>query len=429
MSVNLSDIQTNGIRLLNEKIKYLQEEISNTQADKDFVWSLWRQLQSTKPDLTNAISIALNREKEKVELKDQKVLKILDYKDNKIEELLDAVSTKNMEISQLKDKIAKLDGGLNEKNENINFLKLNIKTFEDKIIVFEQMIRNQDVKHAQKLSENEVERQKLISKIDSLTNQLAIRQQKESNMEKVIKNMDKNINELEDDTTRSKRTSDIALKELNENKAKVAKLNLEVERLLNEIKNKNEHIESLQLKMSDLLKQNTLHIEYTNQQEQIIHQLKIFQSELQRSFKTQEETSTSEINLLQQMYNETCKKFEENLSIQSRLRLELEEKSMIIRNSKKLNNENKNQFNQSPFLHQIIMNTDDMSADEVKRLKAENENLKQEVFDKNTIINELNMCRGQTDASHRLTSMFLDSPGLVQKLKFLVISVEISMST
>jgi centlein len=407
MSVNLSDIQANGIRLLNEKIKYLQEEIANTQADKDFVWSLWRQLQTTKPDLTNAISTALNREKEKIEIKDQKVLKILDFKDKKIDELLDVVSAKNTENAELKEKIAKLEGNLNEKNENINFLKLNIKTFEDKTIVFEQILRNQEEKNTQKLNDVECERLKLMNKINALSNEIVSRQQTEVNKEKCIKNMEKRINELEDDVTRAKRSNDLTLKELNDNKAKNSKFNNEAERLLNEIKNKNEHIESLQVKLGDLLRQNTLHIEYTNQQEQIIQQLKLFQTELQKSFKSQEETSNSEINLLQQMYDETCKKFEENISIQNRMRLELEEKSIIIKNARKpIENTNK-KFNQSSFLHQIISTANEVSLDDFKKLQNENDCLRKEIFEKNNLINELNLCRRHNPINRKIFSTFI----------------------
>ena len=59
------------------RIKYLEEELANTIADKEFVWSLWRQLQSTNPDITSCIGSVVKREKEKAELKDRKVLEIL----------------------------------------------------------------------------------------------------------------------------------------------------------------------------------------------------------------------------------------------------------------------------------------------------------------------------------------------------------------
>lgn len=63
-------VAPNGLHV---RIKHLEEELRNTQADKDFVWSLWRQLQVSNPDLTGAIACAIQREKEKAEQKDKKV--------------------------------------------------------------------------------------------------------------------------------------------------------------------------------------------------------------------------------------------------------------------------------------------------------------------------------------------------------------------
>lgn len=62
-----------GASGLHARIKHLEDELRNTQADKDFVWSLWRQLQVSNPDLTGAIACAIQREKDKAEQKDKKV--------------------------------------------------------------------------------------------------------------------------------------------------------------------------------------------------------------------------------------------------------------------------------------------------------------------------------------------------------------------
>uniref|UniRef100_A0A4W4HH82 Centlein, centrosomal protein n=1 Tax=Electrophorus electricus TaxID=8005 RepID=A0A4W4HH82_ELEEL len=57
------------------------------QADKEFVWSLWKRLQVANPDLTQAVSLVVEREKQKAEAKDRKVLEILQAKDYKIQAL------------------------------------------------------------------------------------------------------------------------------------------------------------------------------------------------------------------------------------------------------------------------------------------------------------------------------------------------------
>lgn len=63
------------------------EELAQCKADKDFVWNLWRRLQSAQPDVTSVVSMVIAREKEKSEQKDKKVLEILQMKDEKIKEL------------------------------------------------------------------------------------------------------------------------------------------------------------------------------------------------------------------------------------------------------------------------------------------------------------------------------------------------------
>lgn len=69
------------------------EELAQCKADKDFVWNLWRRLQSSQPDVTSVVSMVVAREKEKSEHKDKKVLEILQMKDEKIKELKEKVQS------------------------------------------------------------------------------------------------------------------------------------------------------------------------------------------------------------------------------------------------------------------------------------------------------------------------------------------------
>ncbi|KAI7810774.1 putative centlein [Triplophysa rosa] len=75
------------VLLLEEEVKSLSEELAQCQADKEFVWSLWKRLQVANPDLTQAVSLVVEREKQKAENKDRKVLEILQAKDYRIQEL------------------------------------------------------------------------------------------------------------------------------------------------------------------------------------------------------------------------------------------------------------------------------------------------------------------------------------------------------
>ena len=67
------------------------EELAQCKADKDFVWNLWRRLQSEQPEMTSVVSMVIAREREKCEHKDKKVLEILQMKDETIKELKERI--------------------------------------------------------------------------------------------------------------------------------------------------------------------------------------------------------------------------------------------------------------------------------------------------------------------------------------------------
>ncbi|XP_060782616.1 centlein isoform X2 [Neoarius graeffei] len=89
------------VLLLQEEVKSLSQELAQCQADKEFVWSLWKRLQAANPDLTQAVSLVVEREKQKAEAKDRKVLEILQAKDYKIQELEKEVTSQRQEVSRL----------------------------------------------------------------------------------------------------------------------------------------------------------------------------------------------------------------------------------------------------------------------------------------------------------------------------------------
>ncbi|KAF4805054.1 centlein-like protein [Turdus rufiventris] len=82
-----SEPATQRVAELEEELRGLAEQLSRCQADKEFVWSLWKHLQVSKPDLTQAVSLVVEREKLKAEVKDRRILEILQAKDIKIESL------------------------------------------------------------------------------------------------------------------------------------------------------------------------------------------------------------------------------------------------------------------------------------------------------------------------------------------------------
>ena len=365
-----------SIELLNEKIRHLQEELANTQADKDFVWSLWRQLQSTTPDITNAISLVLKREKEKMEKKDEKVLKILDIKDKKIEELMEIMAERAYEINDLKEKLKKNESELKQKSDNLHYLNLNIKTFEDKVLLFEQIMRKQEENFDndrksfnQKINQMINECKNYEDGEMNFKNQKTFLENKLLSLENQLEQCDYELNSLRD-----------CLNNTNE-----------------ELKTRNEQVTKISKKYNEVLVKNNTNIEYIKQQEQIIIQLKQIQNELHKTLKTQDEATSTQFHTLQEMYSEACKKLEENVYQQNQLRTELNEKVSLIRQFESdLINRNdsfilNNNIKKEEFSSNNNNNSNEMILKhELKQVKLQNEILKQQLIDKNVIINDLN---------------------------------------
>ncbi len=166
------------------RIRHLEEELANTQADKEFVWSLWRQLQVANPDVTNCIASVVKREKDKAELKDKKVLEILQAKDDKINELYESFQAKEKAIGEAGERLQKAEEGLRAKSDELKFMEANAKTFADKELMYEQMLRGRDDKLEAVRRESENEKQHLISKLRDLVTKTAEAQEQEATLKK-----------------------------------------------------------------------------------------------------------------------------------------------------------------------------------------------------------------------------------------------------
>ncbi|KAK4816491.1 hypothetical protein QYF61_017452, partial [Mycteria americana] len=145
-------------RMLGTVSKALQKSSTDrniaqiSYADKEFVWSLWKRLQVSNPDLTQAVSLVVEREKQKAEVKDRRVLEILQAKDSKIETLEQRLTGQQQEINNLiQRKIAVDEENARLKNE---FSNLNQK-FKDK---------SQELKDTEECAQKKEEQNRLVIK-------------------------------------------------------------------------------------------------------------------------------------------------------------------------------------------------------------------------------------------------------------------------
>jgi centlein len=70
-----------------DDVHSLREELARCKADKEFVWSLWKQLQTNSPEISDAISLVVKRENAKRIKEHEELLERLESKENEIKEL------------------------------------------------------------------------------------------------------------------------------------------------------------------------------------------------------------------------------------------------------------------------------------------------------------------------------------------------------
>ncbi|XP_039585940.1 centlein [Passer montanus] len=152
MASGCSEAATQRVAELEEELRALAEQLSRCQADKEFVWSLWKHLQVSKPDLTQAVSLVVPREKRKAEVKDRSILKVLQDKDSEIESLEQRLTGQQQEINSLMQRKNAVD----EENTRLKneFGYLNRK-FKDK---------SQELKDTEECAQKKEEQNRLVIK-------------------------------------------------------------------------------------------------------------------------------------------------------------------------------------------------------------------------------------------------------------------------
>nr|XP_032657674.1 centlein isoform X4 [Chelonoidis abingdonii] len=288
---------------LEEELRNLAEELSQCQADKEFVWSLWKRLQVANPDLTQAISLVVEREKQKAEVKDRKVLEILQVKDSKIQALEQRASGQQQEINNLvQRKIAVDEENALLKNEFSNLQqKLTDKSQELKDT--KECAQKKEEQNRLVIKNLEEENERLNTRCADLLNDLEkLRKQEaqwrieKSGIDAKIKNLETDLTEarkqMEDLTTKcSDLSSQVVVKQ-----TELAQKDCDMARVRKELQ-----------ELQNLYKQNT---EHTAQQAELIQQLQALNMDTQKVLRNQEDAHTAETISYQKLYNELTICFE-----------------------------------------------------------------------------------------------------------------------
>ncbi|XP_074787754.1 centlein [Athene noctua] len=288
---------------LQGELRSLAEELSRCQADKEFVWSLWKHLQVSSPDLTQAVSLVVEREKQKAEVKDRRVLEILQAKDSKIETLGQRITGQQQEINNLiQRKIAVDEENARLKNE---FSNLNQK-FKDK---------SQELKDTEERAQKKEEQNRLVIKnleeenkglntcCADLLNDLEKLRKQETQWKTEKSGNDTRIKNLETDLAETREQ----MKELH---SICSNLSSQVSVKQEELSQKDSDVITAKKELQELGNLYRQNIEHTAQQAELIKQLQALNTNTQKVLKDQEDAHTAETTSYQRLYDELTSWFE-----------------------------------------------------------------------------------------------------------------------
>ncbi|XP_066113410.1 centlein isoform X6 [Saccopteryx bilineata] len=300
-------------QLLEEELSSLKEELALCQADKEFVWSLWKRFQVTNPDLTQAVSLIVEREKQKSEAKDRKVLEILQVKDAKIQELEQRESGLKQDINDLvKRKIA-----VDEENaflrKEFNDLQKILNDKRQEVKDTKMCVQNREEQNRLVVKNLEEENEKLSTHCADLLNDLEKLRKQEAHWRKEKCSIDAKIKVFENNLIEAK-------KEIEVSQSKYNALSLQLTNKQTELIQKDMDITLVRQELQELqnlYKQNSAH---TAQQAELIQQLQVLNMDTQKVLRNQEDVHTAESISYQKLYNELHICFETTKSSEAMLR-------------------------------------------------------------------------------------------------------------
>ncbi|KAM9207307.1 centlein isoform 1-T1 [Dugong dugon] len=311
--ISVEEAMATRTQLLEEELSSLKEELALCQADKEFVWSLWKRLQVTNPDLTQAVSLVVEREKQKAEAKDRKILEILQVKDAKIQELEQRESGLKQEINDLvKRKIAIDEENAFLRNE-FSDLQKKFKDKSHELKDAKECVQNKEEQNSLVIKNLEEENEKLSTHCADLRNDLEKLRKQEAHWRKEKHSTDAKIKAFEDNLIEARKEIEVSqskynavLLQLNNKQSELIQKDMDITLVRKELQ-----------ELQNLYKQNSAH---TAQQAELIQQLQVLNMDTQKVLRNQEDVHTAESISYQKLYNELHICFETTKSSEANLR-------------------------------------------------------------------------------------------------------------
>uniref|UniRef100_A0A8C6TJI6 Centlein, centrosomal protein n=1 Tax=Neogobius melanostomus TaxID=47308 RepID=A0A8C6TJI6_9GOBI len=300
------------ILVLEEHVKTLSDELMQCQADKEFVWSLWKRLQVANPDLTQAVSLVVEREKHKAEMKDRKVLEILQSKDFKIQELEQKVAVQQQDLSSLVQKALAV--------EESAVMKREVAALQEQLVARSQELTEMKTESRRQREEDQRVVQALEEKKEGLATRCAALQ---ADLEETGRQASAQSEQRDAAQARVKELEvelHKAWQELSTAQSRSSSLAAQLSAKERELMTKEGQLHQLReecAKVQALYKQST---EHAADQSHLIRQLEGLNLDTQRVMRNQEEAHNADATSYQTLYTELSQCYQALISSEAQLR-------------------------------------------------------------------------------------------------------------
>ncbi|XP_071494690.1 centlein-like [Diadema antillarum] len=299
----------------------LAEELAQCQADKEFVWSLWKRLQIANPDISQAISMVVQREKEKGEQKDRKILEILQAKDDRIAELEQHVSLQEEKLREVAES--------ERSREEIVSLKR-------QFMQVEQDAKQQVEEHREKIQRLEAEREEALAQLmseknviqqecDKLRSRMEESQAELKAMKELNQQYEAKVQDLQRGLADVVEKAKLASQELDNKTEGLQRARSKLQEVTAELKRSDHALHTTRREYEELKREHEGAMHQAGQQAQLISQLQALQADTQKVLQNQESAHTMEATSFQTMYHELRARYESLLQSEHSLTKELAE--------------------------------------------------------------------------------------------------------
>ncbi|XP_057699780.1 LOW QUALITY PROTEIN: centlein [Corythoichthys intestinalis] len=319
----MSSTDNSRILSLEDQVRSLSEELMQCQADKDFVWSLWKRLQVEHPDLTQAVSLVIERERHKGEMKDRKVLEILQAKDFKIQDLEMRVSEKQQEVNKLLQRRPAMD-------QESSFMKRELEDMRQQLLDKSTQLQELKTECGRKEEEAQQAARALEEEKGGLTSRcVALQADLEEKEKQAMHHRDQReaaqarVKELEEEV-RS------AWQEVSKIQSHNSTLAACVSVKEQEVATKEDQLHKLRCELAEVQSLYKRSTEHAEAQSQLIKELEGLNVDTQRIMRNQEEAHTADTTSCQKLYGELNECYQRLVSSEAKLRNSHQELSRLL---------------------------------------------------------------------------------------------------